>query len=168
MDSKPLTCLGLRAMAFVRMVCSTMSKPKTWKQNLSPFQMASLPMVEGSTAGKEPAPTDEPSDNPPNKDRLNLHEGLRKAESSLLAQIRKGIIGLRAFFSEQKVPDIASPVCPCGISQETSAHVAAYCSSILSTRRGLPPRWRSRRPDSRAPCSGHRNCLPRPRPFRPT
>ena len=53
---------------------------------------------------------------------------------------------MRAFISEQKVPDIASPVCPCGISQETSAHIAAYCLREEASRRGL--------------LLAHQSCLP--------
>ena len=61
-------------------------------------------------------------DNLPNKDRLNLHKGPQKAESPLLVQIHTGKIPFRT-----KVLDIASPVYPCGIGQETLAHVTAYC-----------------------------------------
>ena len=78
--------------------------------------MTSLPFTS-----KKSVP-DELSDNPPNKDRLNLHKGIRKAESSLLVQIHMGKIPFRT-----KVLDIALPVYPCRIGQETLAHVAAYC-----------------------------------------
>lgn len=80
----------------------------------------------------------QPADNPPSKDPLRLHRGLRKAESSLLIQMRTGKIGLRAFLFGRGVPDIATPICRCGQGRETAAHVAAYCPEENTNRRSLP------------------------------
>src|SRR4029077_1982598 len=82
---------------------------------------------------------------PPTKDRLKLHKGLRKAESSLLVQMRTGKIGLRAFLFERQVPDIASPICVCGDGRETATHVAAYCLQEGGARRELPFAMQTRR-----------------------
>ena len=86
-----------------------------------------------------------PADGPPSKDRLRLHYGLRKAESSLLVQMRTGKIGLRAFLFGRGVPDVATPVCRCGQGRETAVHVAAYCPDEESNRRRLPFAMRTQR-----------------------
>jgi hypothetical protein len=57
------------------------------------------------------------------------HNGLTKAESSLLTQARSGKIGLRAFLFERKVPGVATPLCDCGESQETVRHLLQGCTS---------------------------------------
>ena len=58
--------------------------------------------------------TEEPADELPAKERLKLHEGLQKAESSLLIQMGTGKIGLRAFLFERRFPELMTPVCVCG------------------------------------------------------
>jgi hypothetical protein len=68
----------------------------------------------GQSQGRRRHRANESSDKPPTKDRLKLHKGSRKAESSLLVQMRTGKIGLRAFLFERQVPDIASPICTAG------------------------------------------------------
>src|SRR4029077_5635185 len=92
----------------------------------------------GRSQGRRRHRADESSDKPPTKDRLGLHKGLRKAESSLLVQMRTRKIGLRAFLFERQVPDIASPICFCGDGRETATHVAAYCLQEGGARRELP------------------------------
>lgn len=87
---------------------------------------------------------EEPADEPPAKERLKLHDGLQKAESSLLVQMRTGKIGLRAFLFERRVPDVMTPVCACGDGRETARHVAAYCQ-LETTRRELPFAMRTHR-----------------------
>ena len=42
----------------------------------------------------------------PAKDALEIHVGLRKAESSILTQIWTGRIGLAAFLNRGRVPDV--------------------------------------------------------------
>jgi hypothetical protein len=79
-----------------------------------------------------------PADAPPNIKRLELHEKLRKEESSLLIQMRTEKIGLRAFLFERKVPEVMTPACECGNGYETALHVAAYCRKETSARRELP------------------------------
>jgi hypothetical protein len=87
----------------------------------------------------------EPADEPPTNERLKLHDGLHKAESSLLVQMRTGKIGLRAFLFERRVPDVMTPVCVCGDGRETARHVAAYCQLEEATRRELPFAMRTHR-----------------------
>jgi hypothetical protein len=45
---------------------------------------------------------------------LRLYEGLKKAHSSILCQARVGKIGLRAFLFQRGVPEVTTPICPCG------------------------------------------------------
>jgi hypothetical protein len=70
-------------------------------------------------------------------DALKKHKGLRKHESSLLTQIRTGKVGLRAFLFERKVPDIATPRCPCGDAPETTAHLVLDCQDLTQQREEL-------------------------------
>lgn len=63
---------------------------------------------------------------------LHLHEGLNKARSSLLTQIRTGVIGLRQFRFRRRVPDVPSPLCSCGEAPETVAHLALSCDEVLA------------------------------------
>jgi hypothetical protein len=51
---------------------------------------------------------------PPETNVLKLHEGLRKAESSLAIQLRMGTNGLDAFLFQARVPSVTSPLCSCG------------------------------------------------------
>lgn len=46
---------------------------------------------------------------PPNRKVLDLHKGLRKAESAISIQARRGRIGLAAFLSKVKVPGYETP-----------------------------------------------------------
>jgi hypothetical protein len=74
---------------------------------------------------------------PPSRKAVKLHAKLRKAESSIITQIRTGRIGLAAFLNKAKVPGFPSPVCPCGSARETAAHVIAHCERFAELRRTL-------------------------------
>jgi hypothetical protein len=94
----------------------------------------------------------EPADlHPKFKDHqaLQKHQGLRKHESSLLTQIRTGKVGLRAFLFQRKVPDVNTPLCRCGTSGETPAHVILFCPELQQEReelqRALPQALRTTR-----------------------
>ena len=50
---------------------------------------------------------------------LRKHEGLTKAQSSLLAQARIGDIGLREYLFRRGVLEVATPHCECGEGRET-------------------------------------------------
>ncbi|EAQ90773.1 hypothetical protein CHGG_02708 [Chaetomium globosum CBS 148.51] len=55
------------------------------------------------------------------------HEGLTKAQSSLLSQARIGDIGLRDYLFRVKVPEVRTPYCECGRGRETVEHLVAWC-----------------------------------------
>jgi hypothetical protein len=64
---------------------------------------------------------------PSGTDVLKLHEGLRKAESSLAIQLRTGLNGLYTFLYQARVPSVLSPLCSCGQGQQTAKHVLIFC-----------------------------------------
>src|SRR5258708_1500008 len=70
-------------------------------------------------------------------DTLKKHHDLRKHESSFLTQIRTGKVGLRSFLFERKVPDVATPRCPCGEGPETAAHLVLDCRDLAQRREEL-------------------------------
>ena len=70
-------------------------------------------------------------------DALKKHQHLHKHESSLLTQIRTGKVGLRAFLFERKVPEVATPRCPCGEAPETAAHLVLDCQQLDHQRNYL-------------------------------
>ena len=63
---------------------------------------------------------------------LRAHEGLTKAQSSVLVQLRTGKIGLGAFLYYRKVPDQLSPICPCGQGPQTPEHLFIQCTAQRS------------------------------------
>jgi hypothetical protein len=84
----------------------------------------------------------EPADKPDfTKEVLKKHRGLRKHESAALTQLRTGRIGLKAFLFEQRVPDIMTPNCSCGVA-ETPTHVFLDCRRTEAARRELTMRTR--------------------------
>ena len=64
---------------------------------------------------------------------LEIHGVLKKAESSLLTQIRTGRIGLKGFLNKSRVPGLDSPMCECGTAEQTVQHVL-NCD-VLDTNR---------------------------------
>ncbi|EAQ88884.1 hypothetical protein CHGG_05503 [Chaetomium globosum CBS 148.51] len=59
---------------------------------------------------------------------LTRHEGLTKAQSSLLSQARIGDIGLRDYLFRVKVPEVRTPYCECGRGRETVEHLVVWCA----------------------------------------
>jgi hypothetical protein len=74
---------------------------------------------------------------PPGTDVLKLHEGLRKAESSLAIQLRTGTNGLDAFLFQARVPSVSSPLCSCGRGRQTAKHVLIFCPKYAGVRHQL-------------------------------
>ncbi|EAQ91232.1 hypothetical protein CHGG_03167 [Chaetomium globosum CBS 148.51] len=66
---------------------------------------------------------------------LRSHDGLSKAKSSLLIQIRTGAIGLRDFLFTRGVPEVLTPACECGKGRETAEHLVVWCLAPPLTRR---------------------------------
>jgi hypothetical protein len=74
---------------------------------------------------------------PPSEKVLDLYQGLHKAESSLLVQLRTGKIGLRDFLYNIGVPEVTSAACACGHGRETPKHVTVFCPRYHGTREQL-------------------------------
>jgi hypothetical protein len=73
-----------------------------------------------------------PEDPPLTKKVLELHKGLRKAESALLVQAHTGRIGLAKFLYNCKVPSIVTAQCQCRAGEETARYMAFYCTQEAS------------------------------------
>ena len=71
-------------------------------------------------------------------EQYKLHIGLKKAESSMLTQAYTGKIGLRAFLFGVNVPMAITPICPCGIGEETVYHLIIECTQLDEARERLP------------------------------
>ncbi len=71
---------------------------------------------------------------PPCKAILRLHHGLKKAESSVLVQLRTGRIGLAHFLNKARVPSYDTGQCQCQQGLETPRHVVVHCSKELVRR----------------------------------
>ncbi len=74
---------------------------------------------------------------PPDPAILQLHTGLRKAESTVLVHLRTGRIGLRHFLKKARVPGYESDQCRCGTGQETPRHVLLDCPDEEERRESL-------------------------------
>jgi hypothetical protein len=70
-------------------------------------------------------------------DVLQLHEGLRKAESSLDIQLRMGVDGLDAFLYQARVPSVPSPLCSCGRGRQTAKYMLIFCPRYAGARQQL-------------------------------
>ncbi len=75
-----------------------------------------------------------PANTRPTAKVLQLHRTLKKAESSILIQMRTRCIGLKKFLFECRIPDIDSPMCACGGGEETAEHIAMLCPLESSKR----------------------------------
>ena len=56
-----------------------------------------------------------------------LHHNLPKAVSSLIIQCRTGHVGLNAYLHWRKVPGYPSPLCHCGLAEDTIIHRLTHC-----------------------------------------
>src|ERR1700730_448562 len=65
---------------------------------------------------------------------LKLHNGLQKAESSMLVQVRTSSIGLRKHLHRRRVPGFTTAQCTCGGGEETLRHIALVCGQETNRR----------------------------------
>ena len=68
--------------------------------------------------------------------RIDVHDGLQKAESSAVVQIRSQHIGFNRYLFKRKVPGIEGPSCPCGWWSQDVKHILMNC-----------PRYQHHRPN---------------------
>jgi hypothetical protein len=68
---------------------------------------------------------------------LQLHKGLRKAESTVLIHLRTGRIGLRHSLYKLRVPEYESGQCSCRTSLETPRHALLECPYETEQRSAL-------------------------------
>jgi hypothetical protein len=68
---------------------------------------------------------------------LALYQGLHRAKSSLLVQLRTGKIGLRDCLHNIDVPEVTSTACSYGHEQETPKHVTVFCPCYQDAREQL-------------------------------
>jgi hypothetical protein len=73
----------------------------------------------------------------PDKAVLKLHSGLRKAESFILVQARKGPIGLAKFLHIRKVSSVQTAQCRRRAGEETPQHMALFCIEEAGRREHL-------------------------------
>jgi hypothetical protein len=76
------------------------------------------------------------NDGGPDTKVLRLHQGLQKAESSILIQARTEKTDLAQFTRSRKVPEVVTSICRCGSGPETAQHVVLHCS-LENERQGL-------------------------------
>src|SRR6202165_2241995 len=76
-----------------------------WKRNYAARKQGARSSRVVQPADERPAFTDK---------ILKLHKNLTKAESSLLVQMRTGVIGLKAFLFRIGTRGVATPYCTCG------------------------------------------------------
>jgi hypothetical protein len=70
----------------------------------------------------------------PTKKVLRVHQGLHRALSTAIIQLRKGKIGLRHYLYQRGVPNIPDADCQCGKATQTVQHVLLACPLFKSLR----------------------------------
>ena len=70
---------------------------------------------------------------------MKLHRNLKKAESSVLVQLRTGRIGLAKFLYTAKVPSYDTGQCKCRQGDETPRHLLLFCKEEEDRRELLGP-----------------------------
>ena len=66
-----------------------------------------------------------------------LHAELAKAESSLVVQMRTGVIGFADFLHRMGVPGYETPGCHCGHMRQTAKHILLFCPQYTRGRAGM-------------------------------
>jgi hypothetical protein len=80
-----------------------------------------------------PESTRTPAQGATNRNPSKLHEGISKATSSLITQIRTEKIGLNAFLTDRHVPGFTA-ACDCGWRRQTAKHILMFCPTYADTR----------------------------------
>jgi hypothetical protein len=75
---------------------------------------------------------------------LKLHSTLRKAESSVLVQVRTACMGLAKYLYSRHVPGVPSAQCRCGGGEEAPRHMALFFAEMNWTVGTLYGRERER------------------------
>ncbi|KAF4248432.1 hypothetical protein CNMCM8980_005985 [Aspergillus fumigatiaffinis] len=70
----------------------------------------------------------------PTKKVLRVHQGLHRALSTAIIQLRTGKIGLRHYLYQRGVPNIPDADCQCGKATQTVQHVLLACPLLKSLR----------------------------------
>ena len=66
--------------------------------------------------------------------QYRIHEGLRKAESTVATLLRTEHIGLNDYLHGRRVPDCPTPVCDCGWPRQTVKHIVLFCPRFARDR----------------------------------
>jgi hypothetical protein len=90
---------------------------------------------------------------PPDSAVLQLHKGLRKADSTILIQGRTGEIGLGHCLHMLRVPDYEPSQCSCGIETEILRHVLLECPHEAERRLDLKEAQGGQLDYNRLPCT---------------
>jgi hypothetical protein len=75
---------------------------------------------------------------------LIKYKGLFKHESLILIQLRIGKIGLNSFLHHQRMPDMPSSLCNCGLIPKTPGYIAIDCLLTTEKRERLAVYFASR------------------------
>jgi ribonuclease HI len=70
----------------------------------------------------------------PTKKVLRVHQGLHRALSTAIIQLRTGKIGLRHYLYQRGVPNVPDADCQCGKATQTVQHVLLACPLLKSLR----------------------------------
>src|SRR5438045_4477504 len=70
------------------------------------------------------------------EDVVCMHDGLCKAESSVLVHACMEKIGLRHYLFQQCVPEVVTPLCSClHAERETAEHLVLRCNNVSKQQR---------------------------------
>ena len=113
------------------------NKPKTWKETIRNHMQKRWNKLWSTYIATIPAgKTKSPAQRVTTSYRPKIHEGISKATTSLITQVRTEKIGLNAFLADCRVPGY-SPQCSCGNSRQTAKHVLYYCPEHADKREAL-------------------------------
>jgi hypothetical protein len=112
-------------------------EPKTWKETIRNHTQKRWNELWSTYIAAIPAgKTKTPAQRATISYSPKIHEGISKATTSLITQIRTEKIGLNAFLADRRVPGF-SPQCSCGNPRQTAKHVLYYCQEYADKREAL-------------------------------